>query len=255
MSTELPVLAEQYEERRAQLLSDALDDAKKWCVPPEQRVSGKCSDQFWLRLFSSTTEKLTVDHVHRFLVGFQLTICVQWDKDRVASLIQEFRAQNFSDVRIAIAELARALTDCIRSRNKGRQTSAASKIAFFAKPQKEVFIWDKYASRSARFRQWSRTGEGAKLIGSLYKLRNGEHDYESYRDSCAATLDEERSNRDFLQSVEEFRAYLNRIGGPIGDGTIMHGSSFVERRFLDKLMFWEGSWLKTAMKKKQGEAI
>jgi putative zinc finger/helix-turn-helix YgiT family protein len=218
-------MTEQFREQRPSFLRQALKDAKKWCQAPETLVEGKRSDQFWLRLLS--VEQVTADDAYCFLVSFQLTNRVTWQKDAVAEQINKFRGEDAPDIRTAVSELADALSGCTSEKRK-RRTSAASKIAFFAKPRQEVYIWDQFARESAGFRN----GRSAAF-----------RDYASYSASCSKILAQERNMPDFLDSIQEFRSYLKQVGGPMGDSTIAP-DSFIERRFLDKLMFWEGKWLK-----------
>jgi hypothetical protein len=209
------------------------------CVGPDSSVGTKKSDQFWLRLFSSASEAVTADNAHCFLVSWQLANRVAWDKEAVAGRIMAFRSQEVSDVPAAVDALANDLRGYIMSRNRGVQTSAASKISFFAKPLQEVYIWDQFAIRSARFRDWRRDGGGTEPP----RLDHPYTHYASYSASCAKALEEERRREDFAAAVRNFQGFLQEVGGPMSDSMIMCDSSFVERRLLDKLMFWEGQWL------------
>jgi hypothetical protein len=221
-------MIEQFEGQRAQFLREAVEDAKKWCPAPEVLVGGKRSDQFWLQLFSPASASVTADDAFCFLVSFQLTNRIAWDKNAVATRINKFRQEASSDVRAAISALALDLGRCILSARKGRQVSAASKIAFFTRPCQDVYIWDQFARKAAGFRD----GRSATF-----------DDYASYSDSCARALEKERLREDFVDVFQEFRNYIRHVGGPMAESEIMDGSSFLERRILDKLMFWEGKWL------------
>src|SRR5262249_4441144 len=137
---------------------------------------------------------------------------------------------------------------------KGLQTSAASKLAFFTKPLEKVYIWDQFAIASARFRdRRRRQGRRPKPARSYYRNVSGtvEHDYASYAASFAKALEEERSGADFKGALQEFRSYLQKVGGPMSESKY---SLFVERRFLDKLMWWEGNWLKEQKQKRLHKA-
>jgi hypothetical protein len=235
---------DQFKAKRGEFVQSALDDAKKWCVPPTEYVEGKGGDQFWLQLFSSSSGAVTPIDVHQFLVGFQLAIFVAWDKGRVSTLINNLHIASSSDLCAEITSLASHLSKCITSKNKGQQTSAASKIAFFGKPVQEVFIWDKFASSSARFREWLRGGcVGRCALRNLYKTDGRQHDYAAYWHSCSNALKEELGCADFRKATSAFRRHLVTIGGPMAEKPL-HSSSFIERRLLDKLMFWEGKWLR-----------
>jgi putative zinc finger/helix-turn-helix YgiT family protein len=227
-------LIKEFNRRRAGFLCKALEDAKKWCVAPETLVipDRKRSDQFWLQLFSSDSKTVTAGDAHQFLVSFQLTNRVAWDKEAVARRIVGLRQQVFSPIPEAVSELAEELGGYILNANKGqRTTSAASKIAFFAKPLQDVYIWDKFARLSARFRD---------------PQSRGFNDYAPFHASCAKALAQERGCEDFRAAVEEFRRYLQEdVEGPMAEDPVL-ASSFIERRLLDKLMYWEGEWLSRA---------
>jgi hypothetical protein len=45
----------------------------------------------------------------------------------------------------------------------------------------------------------------------------------------------------------EFRKCIKEVGGPMAEKALMYDTSFVERRFLDKLMFCEGEWIKNEL--------
>ena len=86
------------------------------------------------------------------------------------------------------------------------------------------------------------------------RYRNGGicefRDYSVFHDCCAKSLEAERRTDDFVAAVEEFRQYLQRVGGPMADGSIT-SPSFAERRLLDKVMWMEGQWLKAANAERQ----
>jgi hypothetical protein len=218
-----------FEKERPSFLSKALDDAKKWCPAPETLVGDKRADQFWLRLFSTASKPVTPNDAYCFLVSFQLTNRVKWDRDAVAAEIDRFCREQEADVGTAISMLAVDLSGCRTSARKGRRISAASKIAFFTKPSRDVYIWDQFAKESAGFRECKSPAF---------------RDYSSYSDTCATVQAQERGRGDFVAALQEFQAFLKGVGGPMTGTRIIRNSSFIERRFLDKLMFWEGKWLK-----------
>jgi hypothetical protein len=65
-------------------------------------------------------------------------------------------------------------------------------------------------------------------------------DYPAFSATCAKALKEERGKNDFMASISAFRGFLQNQGGPMAAPKY---SLFVERRFLDKLLFSEGKWL------------
>lgn len=235
--------------RRAQHLEKALDDAKRWCAAPNMLVGNKPSDQHWLELFGSETQRsVDASDAHAFLTTFMLTNRVSWDKAAVAGVFNEYRETPAGPVEEDVQRLSFRLMDCIRSRNKSLQTSAASKFALFAKPHARVFIWDQLASRSARLRDWTRASEKPRsaFLNKLYRRsteRQGRKvempDYAAYAAACAAALEEELAREDFRQAADDFTAYLSAMGGPMSN-PVVADRDFTQRRLLDKLMFWEG---------------
>jgi hypothetical protein len=61
-------------------------------------------------------------------------------------------------------------------------------------------------------------------------------------------LDEERRRDDFSATMRDFVEFLKATGGRMSDLTQGRGSSFIERRLLDKLLFWEGKWFEEQKK-------
>jgi hypothetical protein len=246
-------MIEQFAKQRSYFLRAALMEAMKWSEPPEQLVEGKRSDQFWLRAFSFPSGPVTARTVRNFLIAYRLVRQGQWNDQAIAARIENSRELDDSDIPKVVREFAGFLSTSV-SRVRGgnrQQTSAGSKFAFFMKPLCEVYIWDQLATVSARFREWRRAGEGRRprSFGRAYASANGEHDYALYRAACARSLAEERSCDDFVVAVDKFRAFLQDVGGPMGSEPIV-SSSFVERRYLDKLMWFEGIWIKAWKKYK-----
>jgi transcriptional regulator with XRE-family HTH domain len=240
-------MIEQYEERRPLFLRKALEDAKKCCSRTGEPNDGDPLDQFaqfWLRRFSAPSEQVTGGDVRRFFTEFKLLRGVSWDMEAVARTIMKFSHRQLSDVEEEIRTLAEQLRLCITSTEKrGRQTtSVVSKIAFFGKPLQDVYIWDENVTNAARFRDWRRAGGGTKPPNFKLYTSASTHDYASFCASCAKALQEERGRSDFATAVQQFRDYLQQVGGPMADSKIL-GSSFIERYFLDKLMWWEGPWV------------
>ena len=99
----------------------------------------------------------------------------------------------------------------------------------------------KYARRSAKVRDWWYRGHriGRQPTGSAYTSRNGEHDYEAYYAACAWVLGEEQNRPDFQKAVADLDRHFQAVEGPMADRT-RTPLSFIERRLLDILMYWEG---------------
>jgi len=227
---------------RRRLLAAAKDDTLKWCPPPDERVADRhLSDQYWMGIFDPASAGVVdAQTVHRFLVQFQLTNRVVWDKPAVAAAIERLRSVGAFEPVAGVAALAEELRTC--NARGLRQTSAASKLSVFAKPAAEVFIWDALASLSALLRDRLR-GEPGRRGAKHFLLPGGGHDYAAFHASCARAMAEERDRADFRDAVADLDAHFRGRSGPMGDRTRVP-LSFVERRLLDKLMFWEGHILK-----------
>lgn len=242
-------MLEQHTSHRAYFLRAALLEAMKWCEPPDQLVAGTFSDQYWLRAFSSSSSPVTEQHVRRFLAAYSLARQGQWNHKAVAARITVARNSFGSTTNPNVREFAQFLSRSV-SRGEGKkrqQTSAASKFLFFMNPLSEVFVWDKLATVSIRFREWHRSGAVARprTFGRPFASAKGQHDYLLYRDACGRALADERNCPDFVASVEKFRVFLRDVGGPMGSAPVV-SSSFVERRYFDKLLWCEGMWIEAS---------
>lgn len=228
---------------RARFLDLAVKDTLKWCASPNETVGRKPSDQYWMALLDTRSGiPINEKHAHSFLVTFQLTNRVIWDKPLVARIIEELRQSADFDPKIAIPALALRLRDA--NFRKSRQTSAASKLSNFAHPRSDIFIWDNLASRSARFRDWARSGcPGKSSSKTVYLDRAGNHDYSAFHEACRLIFNEECAKEDFSRAADQLIEKLRRRTGPISD-TATVPDTFIKRRLLDKLMFWEGWTLK-----------
>lgn len=224
---------------RAQLLAEAEADVRRWCCPRDQRVEGgRLPDTHWLALF---TGEVTEDDAHRFLITFQLNR-VAWERAGVAREIARLRTLSTFDPLTDVPELAEKLPT--KTKQSRRHSSAASKIATFARPEADVFIWDRLASKAARYRDWHRAGgTGWKRLSSLYRNADG-HDYPAFWQACAQAREDERQKVDFQTArdrlIADFRA---GAGGAEMADPVHVPEGFIERRLLDKLMFAEGRWI------------
>lgn len=228
--------------QRAIFLQVAIKDAMKWCVSPDATICGQPSDQFWIKLLGMDGGDIDETHAHRFLVTFKLTNRFVWNKVLVAQLMGQLRQIENFQPESDISKFAERL----RSANTrgARQTSAASKISNFAKPATQVFIWDELASRSARFREWSRAGRAGRLTARTVYLNDAkEHDYTSFHRACCGVFEEEMKKQDFLSAADEVCHTLRKYPGPAADADRVP-EEFIQRRLLDKLMYWEGWSLK-----------
>lgn len=233
------------------LLEIALEDSRKYCRAPEKGVEGRDnqdSDQHWVEVFSQPG--VTAETAHSFLRQFQLTNRVGYDKQRVADRINALIGASMTDPIADIHTLSRDLPKCIESGNRNQQTSAASKLSMFAKPNAMVFIWDRLATKSAKLRDWHGTGRderqnGLVRLNDLYKdgerEKGNQHRYDRYWAACLRALEQERSTADFPIAVKAFSRFLTAENGPMRSGLVE--AHFIERRLLDKLMFWEGYYI------------
>ena len=107
-------------------------------------------DTFWIELFDANNySAITEGHANDFLVSFQLASrWVTWCNARVARVMSGVPMSAAFDAVVKVPLLAEELRACCRQ--KTLQTSAASKIATFAKPAIRVFIWDRFARASVK---------------------------------------------------------------------------------------------------------
>jgi hypothetical protein len=227
------------EKLRPALLEMAVADVKKWCGLDEQKPLNRPPDTRWIELFGyGNTDPITDDHVRIFLSTFQLTIHVKWNRLDVAEIIAGVRRDSLFDPLVGVAATAERLRTC--NKRNTRQTSAASKIATFAKPNLKVFIWDSLATRSVRHREWMRHPAGrSRPSSALYLSKTGQHDYVSYYEACDRALEDELAQPDFQKAISLLDEHFRAQGGVMSDRSKVP-RAFIERRLLDKLMFWEG---------------
>ncbi|WP_322964869.1 hypothetical protein [Sphingomonas fuzhouensis] len=222
------------------LLARAEQDVRRWCCPREARVDRRRHpDTHWLWLFSGQVE---ANDARLFLSTFLLTKFVAWDRAGVAAAIMAIQAAAAFDPCVDIPRWADRLPIL---RGQRRQfSSAASKIATFARPRDEIYIWDRLASKAARHRDWVRNGRvGAQYLGRPYEA-DGRHDYPAFWRACDQARREEREKVDFQQARDRLIAdFRHGAGGEVMADAARVPDSFIERRLLDKLMFWEGTLL------------
>lgn len=241
-------MLEEFTENREHFLNAAREDLEKWCQNPSKRVGRRHTDQYWIEKFHNSNNPLLENEIHAFFSTFQLTRWMKWDLPKATHAINAFRKSNADDLNNKINELSDTLGNCLLYRDgqirpATQQTSAATKLANFIFPQSEVFIWDQLANRAARLREARLKNSRIPSLRNPrhYLDHNGKHCYASYAAVCAASLNEERTQEDFLAELGKIRTYLADEGGPMAT---LKGD-FVERRFLDKLMFQEGLWIRS----------
>lgn len=227
---------------RKELLAAAEADVIKWCGPHDQQIGRNQPDTHWLMLFQGRYGgPVTAEQAHRFLVTFQLTMFRTWNIAAAAEAIRDTcDAAEFVPL-AAIPSLSARLAPLVE--RSTQETSAASKIATFAQPTARVYIWDKLATRSARYRDWVRSGQtGRKKLGSLF-AREGRHDYHAYYAACDRAMEDERERPDFTAARDRLIDRFRTGEGIMSDAAIVT-DDFIERRLLDKLMFAEGNMLR-----------
>jgi len=226
---------------RCTLLGAAANGVKKWCCAADQLVDGRRRpDTFWMELFGGLEERrVTQQDAHLFLVSFQLTNRVVWDKPAVADIISDIQTAATFDPLVDVPALGKRLSEANRRRTQ--QTSAASKIATFARPTSRVYIWDALASRSARYRDWERGGRTARMKRKILFTSGRDHDYPAFYAACDRALEDEREKADFVEARDTLIASFRAAAGAMADPQQVP-DDFIERRFLDKLMYAEG-WI------------
>lgn len=229
---------------RSHLLEIARKDVLKWCAAPGVKIGRSPSDQYWLTIFSSTsTYEISEDGARLFLVTFRLARTGTWNYATVAKIIMNFRQPGYRDAdpTCLVGSLAKALQEAdARKRN---HISAASKIAVFSWPNLCIFIWDTMARRAARAR--GRIELGNPLSQGHHAILNrGTASYPTYHSACTVHFALENQRPDFKAATAGLIDELRRREGPLSrSGNI--SDEFIARRLLDKLMFWEGQYLRT----------
>ncbi|WP_139111445.1 hypothetical protein [Sphingobium sp. Ndbn-10] len=165
-----------------------------------------------------------------------MLIRASWETEAVAAEIRGLASLPEFAPTVDIPAFAKRLQAL--NKRKARQTSAASKIATFVHPSSDVYIWDALATKSARLRARERGDEAAGADLDVY--RNGkEHDYAAFHAACARAREEEVRQSDFQQAVTDLLAHFKDQGCEMSNRDKVP-DHFIERRLLDKLMFWEG---------------
>jgi hypothetical protein len=215
----------------------ALSEACYWGrgVEPNQK---KPSDQTWIKVFS--TGRATVEEVGRFFVTYQIHRS-SWQFEKVAIVANALCSVSNWSTPEEIEKLAKSLPETIQSGddNKSGQhshrTSAASKIAMFARPGDDVFIWDRLATVAMGVR----TGTSKGATKALKYSASGPNGYQAFHADCSLALANELKCKEFASAVDDFMHYTGftragRYNTPLAD------RGYFERRLFDKLLFCEG---------------
>ena len=255
-------LREQFAAERDRFLVQAFEDVQKWCVEPGALVGRKHSEQHWVSMFTefraSRGKKQRLDEasVGDFLKDYGLHEA-EWDKTRLIECLGDInRAVRKKKLRASVGHsIVSRLEKSLRRRAHGdrQSTSAASKLAMFSHPNAEIFVWDTNSRISAEWRQASQDdGNTVRTAdSSLFQKRSGterRHDYKAFHRACRKALRRERKNEDFEQKIDALMKHLDSIDGPMKKRKVC-SKNYIRRRFLDKLMYWEGRWLKEAARK------
>ncbi len=207
----------------AALLPKALNDAKIWCYHCGCGPRLNISDQHWISLFAGHRSVMAQD-VADFIKTFQLDVQrYPWDADGVAEVINEF-AKDTQPFLVAegVYTLAVKLGKHLRTPEPTKQTSAASKFSFFARPAYEIFIWDKWVRKAA--------AHHCQVSLSTYK---------KFQSACSNLFREEAQSEQFRKDASAFVAWIDYSGGPMADRALV-SEEFLHRRLFDKWMFHEG---------------
>ena len=229
-----PMLQANFDARRRDFLAQAQAEMSRWSPSPEQRVDRKLGDQYWLSQFAAGNT-LDADTLVRFLWTFNQTMYVKWDRPKLQDAVHAFRRGRHDDMDHAVDELASTLAPCTQRLDVPRR-SAASLIAMFAEPGSPVFPMSKKPSRALSHRLAAAANEDDARGDALADS------YPAFAAACRSVLADEQRKDDFETCVAQLDHALGGIAGPMADRAVCP-LDFIARRFLDKLLWVEGSWL------------
>lgn len=204
--------------QRAEILQEAITEFREWVHTDNPK-----GDLTW---FEKLDSKLDIEGIKAFFNAFMLSR-IGWDYQSIQSRLQ---TDTWHDPNV-IEEVGKLATQLMQStKRKHKQTSAASKLLVFLRPSSQVFIWDRHARESARYHSLAFSNK--KLIA--------DHTYPDFAEACDTKWKYEKLQPDYLAALAAAKqallnsqsAQLSRIPAATDE--------FLERRFLDKLMFCEG---------------
>ncbi|TBY27433.1 hypothetical protein [Rhizobium leguminosarum] len=215
----------------------ALSEACYWGRSIEENQK-KPSDQRWIENFS--TGIATITDLKKFFPTYQINRA-SWKFDDILGEVNRLHGEEGWTPVAGVSELAKSLASTLedtadgKSLKDGDRTSAATKIAIFARPADNVFIWDRLARVAAGLRTADRRGL-TKTVG--YSV-NGAYGYREFHSDCLVELQTELENDQFKKAVEDFMAFTEFTrSGRNSPGLACR--SYFERRLFDKLLVCEG---------------
>ena len=229
-----PELQAAFDAHRPVLLAQAQAETLKWCPAPGELVEQRFGDQYWLRQFATQTS-LDGETLGRFLWTFRQRMFVKWDLPALQSAVHAFRKSRQDDTDHAVDELASTLGHCTRRPDVPRR-GAASLIAMFAQPRSPVFAMSKKPCLALRYRLTAAANEDDLRDDAIA------NSYPAFAAVCRRVLADEQRKADFAACVAQLDHALGGIPGPM-DNRDVCPLDFIARRFLDKLLWVEGSWL------------
>ncbi|TAZ35427.1 hypothetical protein ELH80_14165 [Rhizobium ruizarguesonis] len=233
----LKAAAVRLDEEKIYNIRRALSEACYWGRAIE-RNQKKPSDQRWVDNFSNG--KATLEDLKRFFPTYQIHRA-GWNYEAILDQVNDLHdKENWTTVE-GIRELAKSLPKDLedtkdgKSLKDGDRTSAASKIAMFARPNDDVFIWDRLARVAMGVRAAKRDG-ASKAV--RYDTK-GPNSYGSFHSDCLVELKVELQSKEFNGAVDDFMAFTTFARATRNDPSLACRSYF-ERRLFDKVLVCEG---------------
>jgi hypothetical protein len=203
-----------------------------------ERNQKKPSDQRWIETFSKGSA--TIDDVKEFFPTYQIHRA-PWQFETVAIQVNGLHDDKDWTPTSGIQALAKSLPKALENSKDGKalqdghRISAASKVAMFARPGDDVFMWDRLANVAVGVRVAARNTV-AKAIKYNVKGPNG---YDVFHRHCMRELKAELEVVEFIAAVDEFMDFtaFTRSGR---EPEQLAGRRYFERRLFDKLLVCEG---------------
>lgn len=230
-------LAARLKEEKEFHIQRALSEACYWGRAIE-RNQKRPSDQHWVETFSKGTA--TAIDLKKFFPTYQINRA-PWQFEAVATEINGLHREEGWTPTSGIPALAKSLPKALKSTKDGKalqdghRTSAASKVAMFARPDDDVFIWDRLANVAIGVRAAHRRG-ARKAVRYDVKGSNG---YEVFHRDCLLELEAELEIDEFVAAVDKFMRFSASTRSE-KDPKQLAGRRYFERRLFDKLLVCEG---------------
>jgi hypothetical protein len=215
---------------RSRLLDTAYDDVLRWHRSPDAQIEQRRPDSFWLQLFRAPeAERRDPSVVHDFLSSFHLEGRREWDQNAVGLFLGELPRMDVEDPIDYVSSQTERLSKC----GEGRAPclEAASKIGMFARPSLAVLIFNPLVWRAVKHR---RQLTARSPFAGIAALAVRQPRYPTYHAALAQVLEAERGRDDFGSKIAGLECSLT------ADVLQVTSRDYLERRLLDKLLFWEG---------------